>query len=353
MPSAEQILAQLGAAAQRGTGVAIAWHAIFLLLGLALALGFRPSRRLAGGLLAVPLASVSIVAADHENTFNALVFAVLTVALALLAHRERTRPVALVRSPMVIAASFALVLGWFYPHFRSGSPFAYAFASPLGVIPCATLYAVIGLALFGFAPLGVAYRLVLAGVGFVYGVYGAFRLGVWIDLGLVGVAAVLASTCIRLQPRAARRRLTVMRPVFPILLFAIASACGGSAPATATPTSSSQPTTTQTQPSATAPLPDRDPALAHKLVAEGAVLVDVRTPEEYAARHIEGAVNVPVDDVASHPEQIRKLTGGDVHKPIVVYCGSGKRAGRAKEALVSQGHDRVTNLGGIDDWDKK
>ncbi len=348
MPAAEQILAQLGAAAQRGAGVAIAWHASFLLLGLGLALGFRPSRRVAGGLLAAPLASVSIVAADHEHVFNALVFAVLTLALALLAQRERSRAT-LERSPIVIAASFALVLGWFYPHFRSGSPFAYAFASPLGVVPCATLYAVIGLALFGFAPLGVAYRLVLAGAGFVYGLYGAFRLGVWIDVGLVAVAAVLAITCIGLQPRVARRRLTVMRPVFPIILVAIVSACGGSAPATTTPASSQ--TTTQT--SAAAPLPDRDPALAHKLVAEGAVLIDVRTPEEYAERHIEGAVNVPVDDVASHPEQVTKLTGGDVHKPVVVYCRSGKRAGRAKEALVSQGHDRVTNLGGIDDWDKK
>lgn len=137
-----------------------------------------------------------------------------------------------------------------------------------------------------------------------------------------------------------------MRTVFSIFVLLLAAGCGGAhestAPAAATPTTQ-----------ASAPLPDRDPALAHKLVAEGAVLIDVRTPEEYAARHVEGAVNVPVDQIESNPDQVSKLTGGDPHKPIVVYCGSGHRAGRAKAALTSHGFDRVTNVGGIDDYDKK
>jgi len=96
-------------------------------------------------------------------------------------------------------------------------------------------------------------------------------------------------------------------------------------------------------------LPDRDPALAHRLVASGAVLVDVRTPEEFAARHIDGAINVPVDALESRLADVSK----DTSKPIVVYCGSGRRAGRAKQILVDHGYSQVTNLGGIDDWDKK
>ena len=97
-------------------------------------------------------------------------------------------------------------------------------------------------------------------------------------------------------------------------------------------------------------LPDRDPALAHRLVANGAVLVDVRTPEEYATRHVEGAINIPVDDLES---RIAEVSKGDTSKPVVVYCHSGNRAGRAKKILVDHGYSQVTNLGGIDDWDKK
>ena len=104
---------------------------------------------------------------------------------------------------------------------------------------------------------------------------------------------------------------------------------------------------------AAAGLPDRDPALAHELVAAGGVLVDVRTPEEYAERHLDGAVNIPVDELKTRMGEVDKLTGGDKAKPIVVYCQSGGRAGRAKTVLLGAGHPQVTNLGGIGDWDRK
>jgi rhodanese-related sulfurtransferase len=97
-------------------------------------------------------------------------------------------------------------------------------------------------------------------------------------------------------------------------------------------------------------LRDRDPELARKLVAEGAVLLDVRTPEEYGARHIEGAVNLPVGDLDRRMFEIDALTDGDRSTPIVVYCSSGRRSGVAKEKLLAAGYDQVTNLGGIDDW---
>lgn len=125
-----------------------------------------------------------------------------------------------------------------------------------------------------------------------------------------------------------------------VLVGALASACSNEA----RPSSA--------RPAANAGLPDRDPALAHKLVSEGAVLLDVRTPEEFASKHIDGAVNVPVDELETRKAEIDKLTGGDASKPIVVYCQSGGRAAQAKDALVSAGHTKVTNLGGIRNWDK-
>lgn len=104
---------------------------------------------------------------------------------------------------------------------------------------------------------------------------------------------------------------------------------------------------------AVAGLPDRDPALAHKLVSEGALLLDVRTPGEFADKHIEGAVNIPVDQVEARMSEIDKLTSADKDKPIVVYCQAGGRAASAKSMLLKAGHTKVTNLGGVADWDRK
>jgi len=132
-----------------------------------------------------------------------------------------------------------------------------------------------------------------------------------------------------------------------LVLAALAPACSKEAPQQTAPAQ-----ITPAAPAA-AGLPDRDPALAHKLVAAGGLLVDVRTPEEFATRHVEGAVNIPVDDLKGRLGEIDKLTGGDKSKPIVVYCQAGGRAGRAKTMLVEAGHPQVTNLGGLADWDRK
>ncbi|MEM9692011.1 MAG: rhodanese-like domain-containing protein [Myxococcota bacterium] len=97
------------------------------------------------------------------------------------------------------------------------------------------------------------------------------------------------------------------------------------------------------------PLPDEDPALAQKLVEDGALLLDVRSPEEFAASHIKGANNVPIEDLAQDVSGVKKLAS-DPNRPIVVYCMSGGRAGRAKKVLTEAGYTQVTNLGGLSDW---
>lgn len=113
------------------------------------------------------------------------------------------------------------------------------------------------------------------------------------------------------------------------------------------PSTAAEPTS---EPAADAPLADRDPALAHQLVEQGALLLDVRTPDEFAEGHIEGAVNIPHDQVADEIERIGELTGGDKSKAIVVYCRSGRRSGMAKQTLAEHGYGRVSNLGGMSDW---
>ena len=84
---------------------------------------------------------------------------------------------------------------------------------------------------------------------------------------------------------------------------------------------------------------------ARKLVADGARLVDVRSPEEYAAGHIEGATNIWVRDL---PQRAAELEPKD--KPIVLYCHTGIRATRAANILRDAGFTQVHNMGGMSEW---
>lgn len=140
------------------------------------------------------------------------------------------------------------------------------------------------------------------------------------------------------------------------LAFAFAAvACSGSngnAPDSA-PASEQKPEGAESaEPAASAKgLPDRDPALAKRLVTEdGALLLDVRTAEEFGEGHVEGAIQIPHDELGDRIGEVVEKQGGDKHKPIVVYCRSGRRADTAKRVLLDNGFDQVTNLGGYTDW---
>ena len=87
-------------------------------------------------------------------------------------------------------------------------------------------------------------------------------------------------------------------------------------------------------------------ARAHELVADGARLLDVRTPEEFAGGHVDGAVNLPVQDLAAKLATLADKKDKD----IVVYCRSGRRSASAKQTLVGAGFKKVHDLGGIGNW---
>ena len=99
----------------------------------------------------------------------------------------------------------------------------------------------------------------------------------------------------------------------------------------------------------TRPDPTKDPAAARKLIAEGAVVLDVRTPEEFADGHLPNATNIPHHRVAANIADVDKLVGADKTKPIVIYCASGGRASQARQALQAAGYSHVVNGGGFDD----
>ena len=86
-----------------------------------------------------------------------------------------------------------------------------------------------------------------------------------------------------------------------------------------------------------------DGAGAHALVAQGATLVDVRTPMEWEAGHIEGAVLIPISELGGRLREIPR------DHPVVVYCASGGRSARAAALLGASGY-RVRDLGPMSRW---
>jgi len=74
------------------------------------------------------------------------------------------------------------------------------------------------------------------------------------------------------------------------------------------------------------------------------LLVDVRTPEEFAGGHIAGAKNIALQDL---PNRLDELPHD---QPIVLYCRSGNRSGQAMQLLAKAGYDRLYNLGGVIGW---
>lgn len=76
------------------------------------------------------------------------------------------------------------------------------------------------------------------------------------------------------------------------------------------------------------------------------VILDVRTQEEFAEGHIEGAVLIPDYEIEAKAESV--LT--DKEQLILVYCRSGRRSKIASEKLVNMGYTNVKEFGGIIDW---
>lgn len=82
--------------------------------------------------------------------------------------------------------------------------------------------------------------------------------------------------------------------------------------------------------------------------AGDALVVDVRSLEEYTDGHLVGAQHIPVEDEALWAERIQPL---DRDRPTVVYCRSGRRSEVAAQLLVEAGFTQVYDLGGVQDWD--
>ena len=87
---------------------------------------------------------------------------------------------------------------------------------------------------------------------------------------------------------------------------------------------------------------DINAGVAEYAADSGAVLVDVRTPDEYASGHIEGSRNIPLDALTSAQNAIP-----DKSTPLYLYCHSGARSRNAARVLRRLGYTSVRDIGGI------
>jgi rhodanese-related sulfurtransferase len=91
--------------------------------------------------------------------------------------------------------------------------------------------------------------------------------------------------------------------------------------------------------------PQLDTLAATRLMNDGAVVVDVREEAEFSAGHLTSAKHIPVGDIG---KRIGDIPAG---KPVLVYCATGTRSGKAAAALKKAGRDQIFNLnGGIAAW---
>lgn len=192
MPSAADILRTLESISREWMGLAIAWHILLAIVIMTVILGWRPSRKVGATLLVLPLLSVSALAWLYGNPFNGIVFLLLAILLAVLGLSQ---PAARVTPAPGWARAVGVVLvafGWIYPYFvGGGSWLRFLGVAPTGLIPCPTLSLIIGFTLLANGFSSRAYSLSLGFLGMFYGVFGAFRLGVRIDLMLLAGAVVL------------------------------------------------------------------------------------------------------------------------------------------------------------------
>ena len=87
-------------------------------------------------------------------------------------------------------------------------------------------------------------------------------------------------------------------------------------------------------------------AVAMMETEENYIILDVRTIEEFAEKHIPNAINIPNETIGR--EELAELP--DKNQLILVYCRSGNRSKQASEKLAALGYTKIYEFGGMNDW---
>ena len=93
---------------------------------------------------------------------------------------------------------------------------------------------------------------------------------------------------------------------------------------------------------ATQNVPTQPGALSQKNAKAQGIWIDVRTPEEFRTGHLQGAINIPVQNIRA----AITAASPDKNAPLHLYCRSGRRAELALQELKAMGYTNITNHGG-------
>lgn len=180
------ILHGLETIAYQNLWIAAFWHLFFYSLVIALIAKWEPSNKLLGILLCIPLLSVAILAYINGNPFNGTLFSIITLLLLFFIIRGSGGQIETSSTIFLIIGIAMIAFGLVYPHFiETNNVFKYLYAAPTGLVPCPTLSVLIGFVLIynGFGLSSVNLVFIIAGL--FYGLFGAFKLGVTLDAGLI------------------------------------------------------------------------------------------------------------------------------------------------------------------------
>lgn len=204
MPTPAGILEGLAAIANGSLWLAIVWHIILAGAVIAILAGWRPTKQHGAIAVPAPLISVWVLALSAGNVFNAIVFFLAAILLPVLGRRLPLQRISPAPAWARLVGWTLVAFGWAYPHFLEGaSALTYLIAAPAGLIPCPTLSVLVGFTLLAAGFSSRAFSLVLGSLGMFYGAFGAFRLGVTIDIVLFAGAVILVAFAMTIKPPAA------------------------------------------------------------------------------------------------------------------------------------------------------
>lgn len=186
------ILDSAAAIANDWRAVAAAWHVIVAALAVTIWRRSIDGRWIAVLLALMPL-SVATMAAWSGNPFNATIFTALGLTMLALTATILSPHPCYASDRYGIAGAIMCAVGWFYPHFLSGSAWQYLYAAPLGLLPCPTLAFVIGASLITNSFGSKTWAILVGSLGLLYGVIGVFALRVALDWFLVAGGAILVA----------------------------------------------------------------------------------------------------------------------------------------------------------------
>lgn len=119
---------------------------------------------------------------------------------------------------------------------------------------------------------------------------------------------------------------------------------------TDTPASNTESTTSETAPSDVKTMTGQEVVDAMKSDAGQVgdiLLIDVRTADEYAKGHIDGATNIPHEDLESKLAEIETYKD----KQVILYCNTGNKSGEAAKLLLEKGFTNVNNAQGVEEFE--